>query len=83
MVDSITYGTTYGHTFATMALFATRDLASMQAGLGHKKREMTEKYAKAVALINSGTAEKTAAVFGLSESRQNHAQTGEIRKLIK
>jgi integrase len=53
------------HTYATMALFATRDLTSVQASLGHKSRDVTEKYAKAVALLSSGTAEKTANVFGL------------------
>jgi integrase len=53
------------HTYATMALFATRDLSSVQASLGHKSRDVTEKYAKAVALHNSGAAEKTANVFCL------------------
>lgn len=53
------------HTYATMALFATRDLSSVQASLGHKSRDITEKYAKAVALLSSGTAEKTASVFDL------------------
>lgn len=53
------------HTYATMALFATRDLTSVQASLGHRSRDVTEKYAKAVALLNSGTAEKTATVFDL------------------
>lgn len=53
------------HTYATMALFATRDLSSVQASLGHRSRDVTEKYAKAVALLESGTAEKTANVFGL------------------
>lgn len=48
-----------------MALFATRDLSSVQASLGHKSRDITEKYAKAVALLSSGTAEKTASVFDL------------------
>lgn len=70
------------HTYATMALFATRDLTSVQASLGHKKREMTEKYAKAVALLNSGTAEKTAAVFDLSpKSRKNHVLTIGVEKI--
>lgn len=54
------------HTYATMALFATRDISGVQASLGHKKREMTEKYAKAVALLNSGTAEQTAQTFSLN-----------------
>jgi integrase len=63
------------HTYATMALFATRDITSVQASLGHKKRDMTEKYAKAVALLSSGTAEKTAAVFNLNVGAgRNHVQ---------
>ena len=53
-----------------MALLATRDLSSVQASLGHKSREITERYAKAVALLNSGTAEKTAAVLDLDD--ENH-----------
>jgi hypothetical protein len=36
---------------------------------------MTEKYAKVVALLNSSTAEKTAAMFNLPENHtQNHTQ---------
>lgn len=62
------------HTYATMALFATRDLTSVQASLGHRSREVTEKYAKAVALLNSGTAEKTAALFDLKSREENHVQ---------
>jgi len=62
------------HTYATMALFATRDLTSVQASLGHRSREVTERYAKAVALLNSGTAEKTSAVFDLVVRQKNHAK---------
>jgi integrase len=62
------------HTYATMALFATRDLSSVQASLGHKSRDITEKYAKAVALLSSGTAEKTASVFDLKLKDRNHVQ---------
>ena len=53
------------HTYATMALFATRDLSSVQASLGHANQKMTERYAKIVKLISSDTAEKTAQVFNL------------------
>ncbi len=45
--------------------FVASEWGSVQASLGHKSRDVTEKHAKAVALLNSGTAEKTANVFGL------------------
>jgi hypothetical protein len=44
----------------------TRDFAGVQASLGHKSQAMTERYAKSVAVLQSGTAEKTAALFNLS-----------------
>lgn len=53
------------HTYATMAMLATRDIASVQASLGHKTQAMTERYAKNIALQHSGTAEKTAALLDL------------------
>ena len=53
------------HTYATMALFATRDISSVQASLGHANQKMTERYAKIVKLISSDTAEKTAKAFNL------------------
>ena len=53
------------HTYATMALMATRDLSAVQASLGHTDQKMTQRYAKAVALLNSETAEKTAKIFDL------------------
>ncbi len=56
------------HTYATIAYLATGNLTSVQASLGHRKREMTERYAKAVAHLSEETAEKTAAAFGLSAS---------------
>ena len=34
------------HSYATMALIATRDISSVQASLGHTSSRMTEKYAK-------------------------------------
>ena len=71
------------HTFATMALYATRDLPSVQAHLGHTTPQMTERYAKLAKMISADTAEKTAKVFNLfsageknkitRESRTNHA----------
>ena len=35
------------HSYATMALIATKDLSSVQASLGHKSSRITERYAKA------------------------------------
>ncbi len=49
-----------------MALLATRDIGSVQAALGHSSQQMTEKYAKNVALLESGTAEKAASLFQLN-----------------
>lgn len=63
------------HTYATIAYMATRDLSAVQASLGHKSYKVTERYAKAIALLNRGTAEKTAKLFSLSVNHtQNHTQ---------
>ena len=63
------------HTYATMALFATRDLSSVQASLGHANQRITERYAKIVKMISSDTAEKTAQVFKLfSNNADSHGQ---------
>ena len=61
------------HSYATMALIATRDISSVQASLGHTSSRMTEKYAKVVALLNRETAEKTTKAFNLfgSERKSN------------
>ena len=53
------------HSYATMALMATRDMSSVQASLGHTSSRMTEKYAKVIALLNRDTAEKTTRAFNL------------------
>lgn len=53
------------HTYATMALYATKDIVSVQANLGHTSQQTTEKYAKVAKMISSDTAEKTARVFQL------------------
>ena len=53
------------HSYATMALIATRDMSSVQASLGHTSSRMTERYAKVVALLSKDTAEKTAKAFNL------------------
>lgn len=61
------------HSYATMALYATRDISAVQASLGHASTRMTEKYAKVIALLSRNTAEKTAKVFNLfGEETKNH-----------
>jgi integrase len=69
------------HTYATIAYLATGNLTSVQASLGHAKREMTERYAKAVAHLSGETAEKTAAVFGLMN--KGHSDHPERLREIK
>ena len=53
------------HSYATMALIATRDLSAVQASLGHTEQRVTQRYAKVVALLSRETAEKTAKAFNL------------------
>ena len=53
------------HSYATMALIATKDLSSVQASLGHTSSRMTERYAKVVALLNRDIAQKTTKAFNL------------------
>lgn len=60
------------HTYGTLALLATRDLGAVQASLGHRSRSVTERYAKAVAMLSADTSEKTAALLQLSP--QHHVQ---------
>lgn len=61
------------HTYATMALLATKDLSGVQASLGHKSYKVTERYAKAIALLNRDMNEKTAKIFALNpDHTQNH-----------
>ena len=48
------------HSYATMALIATKDLSSVQATLGHTSIRMTERYAKVIALLDRSVADKTA-----------------------
>ena len=63
------------HSYATMALIATRDLSSVQASLGHTSSRITEKYAKVIALLNKTTAEKTTKAFNLfGSSVKNHSE---------
>jgi len=53
------------HSYATMALIATRDLSVVQAGLGHTEQKVTQRYAKVVTLLSKETAEKTTKAFNL------------------
>ena len=48
------------HSYATAALQANNSLSAVQASLGHSSRIMTERYAKAIALLDKGLVEKTA-----------------------
>ena len=67
------------HSYATMALIATRDISSVQASLGHTSSRMTEKYAKVVALLNRDTAEKTTKAFNLfGDSLKNHSENHSV-----
>ena len=52
------------HTYATMALMATRDLPAVQASLGHRSLKTTEKYAKTVGLLHEKIGKKTTRLFG-------------------
>ena len=57
------------HSYATIALIATRDLSFVQASLGHSSIKMTERYAKSIALLNNcSVAEKTTRAFNLFSS---------------
>ena len=59
------------HSYATMALIATRDLSAVQASLGHTDMKVTQQYAKVVALLNRDTAEKTTKAFNLFNREVN------------
>ena len=58
------------HSYATGALMATRDISSVQASLGHSSYKMTERYAKVIALLDRGTAEKTAKFFDIFNTKK-------------
>ena len=51
------------HTYATMALIGTNNLSAVQASLGHTEIRMTQKYAKAVALLSSDVGEKASSIL--------------------
>ncbi|MCZ0933051.1 MAG: hypothetical protein OXJ52_07865 [Oligoflexia bacterium] len=44
---------------------ATNSISAVQASLGHTSSQMTERYAKVVALLDRRVAEKTARVFDI------------------
>ena len=58
------------HSYATAALIATNNISAVQASLGHTSSQMTERYAKVVALLDRGVAEKTAKVFDIFGSEK-------------
>ena len=47
------------HTYATIALMATKNISAVQASLGHTEIRTTQRYAKTVALLNHEVGEKT------------------------
>lgn len=51
------------HTYATMALMGTKNLSAVQATLGHTEQRVTQRYAKAVALLSSDIGEKTSSIL--------------------
>ena len=53
------------HSYATAALMATNSISAVQASLGHTSSQMTERYAKVIALLDRGVAEKTARVLDI------------------
>ena len=53
------------HSYATAALQATNSLSAVQATLGHTSSRMTERYAKAIALLDKSIVDKTAKFFDI------------------
>ena len=58
------------HSYATAALQATNSLSAVQATLGHTSSRMTERYAKVIALLDRGVAEKTAKFFDIFSKKE-------------
>ena len=46
-----------------------KNISVVQASLGHTSSQMTERYAKVIALLDRGVAEKTAKVFDIFGSK--------------
>ncbi len=51
------------HSYATMALMATKNLTIVQACLGHSSQKTTERYAKVMTLMNTNVAEEVASFW--------------------
>ena len=72
------------HSYATMALIATRDISAVQASLGHTEAKMTQRYAKVVALLDKSTAEKTTQAFNLfGDFSKKHSENHSVIKFEK
>ena len=56
------------HSYATIALMATKNLSAVQASLGHTDQRITQQYAKVIASLSSETAEKTAEMFNFNKN---------------
>ncbi len=72
------------HTNATLMLKATRDFSGVQANLGHTNRATTEVYAKSLAALDRGNAEKTAELIGINafQKSQTNSQTSQLAEPI-
>ena len=46
-----------------MALMGTKNLSAVQATLGHTEQRVTQRYAKAIALLSSDIGEKTSSIL--------------------
>ena len=71
------------HSYATIALLATKDLPSVQASLGHRSIKVTEKYAKAIASLSRDTARKTSKMFDLFDEEESGLYGGGKTKSLK
>ena len=67
------------HTQATMMLLATKNLSAVQANLGHRSRSVTERYAKAIAALESSSADETAALIGLGTEKSQQKSQQKLR----
>jgi hypothetical protein len=64
-----------------MMLLATGNLSAVQANLGHRSQRVTERYAKAVAALRSGDADKTAKeIFRFAQDDGRSKDGGVFRK---
>ena len=69
------------HTFATLALQATNNLSAVQVILGHTDQAITQRYAKAIALMSSETTQKTSQVLNLNlNKKEKNKQEKTINK---